>query len=307
MHMQRVFTLMQRVQLHMQKDFSHMQKVLSLMQKDQKQKQLDIVPIVKEVKRQQVAPILMRKVNIQSLCEAAHAEGTATIANGFSSHAEGNHTSTAHFAGSHIMGRFGTADESYSWFIANGTNETDHNIGAKWLAHNGEMYIEGASYNASGTDFAQMFETVDNTFIDVGYFVTFSSEEKIRIATSNDSFILGISSATPALIGNSGALSWQKRYKTDSFGKRQYVRTESQDIQPLLNTEWDPACKYIARKDRNEWLPVGLIGQMLVRDDGTCETHGYCRPNNDGIATKSESGFFVIKRTGDNQILILFR
>ncbi|MBU5223040.1 hypothetical protein KQH89_11220, partial [Vibrio cholerae] len=77
----------------------------------------------------------------------------------------------------------------------------------------------------------------------VGYFVTFSSEEKIRIATSNDSFILGISSATPALIGNSGALSWQKRYKTDSFGKRQYVRSESQDIQPLLNTEWDPACK----------------------------------------------------------------
>ncbi len=50
----------------------------------------------------------------------------------------------------------------------------------KWLAHNGEMYIEGASYNASGTDFAQMFETVDNTFIDVGYFVTFSSEEKFE-------------------------------------------------------------------------------------------------------------------------------
>lgn len=238
---------------------------------------------------------------------SSHSEGSETTAGGSYSHAEGNHTSTAHFAGSHIMGRFGTADESYSWFIANGTNETDHNIGAKWLAHNGEMYIEGASYNASGTDFAQMFETVDNTFIDVGYFVTFSSEEKIRIATSNDSFILGISSATPALIGNSGALSWQKRYKTDSFGKRQYVRTESQDIQPLLNAEWDPACKYIARKDRNEWLPVGLIGQMLVRDDGTCETHGYCRPNNDGIATKSESGFFVIKRTGDNQILILFR
>ena len=88
------------------------------------------------------------------------------------------HTSTAQFAGSHIMGRFGTAEESYSWFIANGTNDTDHNIGAKWLAHNGEMYIEGASYNASGTDFAQMFETEDNKPIDVGYFVTFSNEEK---------------------------------------------------------------------------------------------------------------------------------
>lgn len=242
-----------------------------------------------------------------ALGEAAHAEGTATIANGFSSHAEGHHTSTAHFAGSHIMGRFGTAEEAYSWFIANGANDTDHNIGAKWLAHNGEMYIEGASYNASGTDFAQMFETEGHKPIDVGYFVTFSSEEKIRIATSHDSFILGISSATPALIGNSGALSWQKRYKTDNFGKRQYVWTESEEIQPLLNTEWDPACKYVARKDRAEWLPVGLIGQMLVRDDGTCETHGYCRPNDNGIATKAESGFFVIKRTGENQILILFR
>ncbi|MGE7633414.1 hypothetical protein ACQKMZ_14110 [Bacillus paramycoides] len=49
------------------------------------------------------------------------------------------------------------------------------------------------------------------------------------------------------------------------------------------------------------------MGQMLVRDDGTCETHGYCRPNDDGIATKAESGFFVIKRTSENQILILFR
>ncbi|MEK5300430.1 peptidase G2 autoproteolytic cleavage domain-containing protein [Bacillus sp. FSL R10-2201] len=242
-----------------------------------------------------------------ALGEAAHAEGTATIANGFSSHAEGNHTSTANFAGSHIMGKFGTAEEAYSWFIANGTNDTDYNIGAKWLAHNGEMYIDGASYNAGGTDFAQMFEAADHSPIDIGYFITFSSEEKIRKATSNDTFILGISSATPALIGNSGALSWQKRYETDSFGKRQYTRTDTQEIRPLLNTEWDPACKYISRRDRTEWLPVGLIGQMLVRDDGTCEAHGYCRPNDDGIATKAESGFFVIKRTGENQILILFR
>ncbi|WP_302747108.1 peptidase G2 autoproteolytic cleavage domain-containing protein, partial [Bacillus sp. GbtcB14] len=77
----------------------------------------------------------------------------------------------------------------------------------------GEMYVDGASYNASGTDFAQMFESADNNLIEVGYYVTFSSEEKIRIATSNDSFILAISSATPALIGKSGTSSWQKRYK----------------------------------------------------------------------------------------------
>ncbi|MGQ0453530.1 peptidase G2 autoproteolytic cleavage domain-containing protein, partial [Bacillus sp. SS-TM] len=74
----------------------------------------------------------------------------------------------------------------------------------------------------------------------------------------------------------------------------------------VLNTEWDPTRKYVARKDRAEWLPVGLIGQMLVRDDGTCEAHGFCLPNDNGIATKAESGFFVIKRTGENQILSFF-
>ena len=46
---------------------------------------------------------------------------------------------------------------------------------------------------------------------------------------------------------------------------------------------------------------------MLVRDDGTCEAHGFCLPNDNGIATKAENGFFVIKRTGENQILILFQ
>ncbi|KFN02537.1 peptidase G2 [Bacillus clarus] len=243
-----------------------------------------------------------------ALGEAAHAEGTATIANGFSSHAEGIHTSTANFAGSHIMGRFGNAEEAYSWFIANGTNESAPSIGAKWLAHNGEMYIEGASYNASGTDYAQMFETADKKQIDVGYFVTFSTEEKIRKANASDSFILGVSSATPAIIGNSATLSWQKRYKTDAWGKRQYISDPyTNETQPLLNTEWNPSCKYISRRERTEWLPVGLIGQMLVRDDGTCEAHGYCRPNDEGIATKAENGFFVIRRTNTNQILILFR
>ena len=66
MHMQRGFTLMQRVQLHMQKGFLHAKGSFSHAE-GSKRKQLDIVPIVKEVKRQQVALILMRKVNIQSL------------------------------------------------------------------------------------------------------------------------------------------------------------------------------------------------------------------------------------------------
>lgn len=246
-----------------------------------------------------------------ALGDSAHAEGTATVADGFSSHAEGIHTSTASFAGTHIMGRFGSAEQPYSWFIANGTNQFMPGLGAKWLAHNGEMYIDGACYNASGTDYAQMFETVDRKTIDIGYFVTFDTEEKIRKANANDSFILGVSSATPLIIGNSAALSWNNRYVTDEWGQRKYtnlnVSAKTAETQPIINSAWDPNCKYTPRRERPEWLPVGLVGQILVRDDGTCETHGYCRPNDEGIATKTTDGYFVIKRNSPNQILILFR
>lgn len=31
--------------------------------------------------------------------------------------------------------------------------------------------------------------------------------------------------------------------------------------------------EYTSRTNRTEWVAVGLIGQVLVRDDGTCETH----------------------------------
>ncbi|SDJ20335.1 hypothetical protein SAMN05216352_1331, partial [Alteribacillus bidgolensis] len=41
------------------------------------------------------------------------------------------------------------------------------------------------------------------------------------------------------------------------------------------------------------------------RDDGTCEEQGYCWPNDNGIATKAEKGYFVLKRTGENQVLVL--
>ncbi|WP_353615552.1 hypothetical protein [Bacillus sp. FJAT-27264] len=33
------------------------------------------------------------------------------------------------------------------------------------------------------------------------------------------------------------------------------------------------------------------MGQIHVRDDGSCVTHGYCRPNADGVATTAEHGF----------------
>ncbi|MBX9976617.1 peptidase G2 autoproteolytic cleavage domain-containing protein, partial [Cytobacillus firmus] len=252
---------------------------------------------------------------------ASHAEGRGTTASGLASHTEGEGTSTAGFANSHIMGRFGDATEANSWFIGNGTSSIARGLGAKWLASNGQMFIDGAAYNTGGADFAEMFETVNGNSIDVGYFVTLE-EDKIRIATSSDHYILGISSATPSLIGNSAELSWHGRYLLDEWGRRTYhevkisavkdrdgneISPERLEIQPVMNPEWDPQREYIPRKKRPEWVPVGLIGKILIRDDGTCEVNGYCKPNDNGIATKVDQGYRVLKRTGANQILVLFK
>lgn len=251
---------------------------------------------------------------------SAHAEGLSTTASGPASHAEGEGTTTAGFQNAHILGHFGDAEEPHSWFIGNGTSNVARGLGAKWLASDGEMYIDGAAYNTGGADYAEMFETVDGNMIDVGYFVTVSEKDQIRIATSSDDFILGISSATPSLIGDSAGLSWHGSYVLDEWGRRTYHEVilpaikdqngnemipERSEIQPVINPGWDSQREYIPRKKRPEWVPVGLLGKILVRDDGTCETHGYCWPNDDGIATKSDKGYFVLKRTEPNQVLLL--
>lgn len=54
-------------------------------------------------------------------------------------------------------------------------------------------------------------------------------------------------------------------------------------------------------------MAVGLVGKLLVRDDGTCQVNGYCKSNDEGIATATTNGYRVMKRTGTNQIMILVR
>lgn len=48
-------------------------------------------------------------------------------------------------------------------------------------------------------------------------------------------------------------------------------------------------------------------GPILVTDNGTCEVNEYCQPNDEGIATRATDGFRVIKRTGENQVLVLIK
>lgn len=76
---------------------------------------------------------------------------------------------------------------------------------------------------------------------------------------------------------------------------------------PKLNPDYDPNQAYISRFDRAEWSPVGMLGVLSVYDDGSCEVNGYCKCNDNAIATKAESGYRVIKRVSKNIVRVVFR
>lgn len=230
---------------------------------------------------------------------ASHAEGSNTIANGAFSHTEGLNTSANFLTGVHVMGKFGAANDlDFSWYLANGISPDSPGIAAKIL-QNG-IGVADIGWFGGGADYAEMFETVDGKPIDVGYFVTLDGK-KIREANGKDDYILGVTSVNPAVLADSGELRWKNKYVTDEWGRVQY-----QDSQPVLNPDWDPTKEYVPRLKRPEWVPVGMIGKLLVRDDGSCQVNGYCVPNDEGIATASTIGYRVMERTGPNQVLILF-
>ena len=74
-----------------------------------------------------------------------------------------------------------------------------------------------------------------------------------------------------------------------------------------LNPDYDESIKYIPRSERPEWTVVGMLGMLRVRDDGSCKVGGYCKVNENGIATASESGYYVTKRFTDNIIEVFFK
>lgn len=119
----------------------------------------------------------------------------------------------------------------------------------------------------SSADYAEYFEWSDSNPSNedrVGYFVSLTSERKIQVSGTN---ILGIISATPGVIGNAPQ-EWPKKYLLDKWGRE--IIDETTGL-PKLNHEYDETQTYIPRSERREWSPVGMLGMLRVRDDGTCK------------------------------------
>ena len=164
-----------------------------------------------------------------------------------------------------------------------------------------------------------------------GYFVTFdTSSDKIRKATSSDNFILGAVSSNPAILGDSQSEGWKNKYVKDEWDQviyeRKYVDLKSLITansdnseayertsegfwceSPIISENYISDKEYVPREKRKEWSPVGLMGKLLVHSDGTCRVGDFCKSNDDGIATKSDTGYYVLEVRDNNIIKVLIK
>lgn len=219
------------------------------------------------------------------------------------------------------VGMWGTTGSAL--IIGNGgTDEVNGQSNAFRVDYSGDVYGK-AAFHSTGADYAEYFEWLDGNGENAdraGLFVTLDGD-KIRIADADDDYILGVVSAAPGVIGNDHADTWQGMWQTDVFGRvmthtvhhdavydgDKLVIEEGDAVEPIINPDYNPGEKYIPRGERPEWSAVGMMGQLVVIDDGTCKVNGCCKVADGGTATASDSGYRVIARLDDTHVKVLFR
>lgn len=272
--------------------------------------------------------------------QSAHAEGTGTLASASAAHAEGWYTTAdgrqAHATGDHtiahgtqtVVGKYnraiGSSGGDYagnSGLFMVGSGTSDSSRANCFRAVENKTY--GMEYTTSGADYAEMFEWKDGNPYEVdriGLFVTMDGP-KIRLANSNDDYILGIVSGNAAIVGDEGD-EWNSMHLRDIYGRFIYeeiyiepeyddeghmIREGRYETVMAINPDYDPSKEYIHRKDRPEWAMIGMLGKLVVIDDGTAVANGYVYPGQNGVATNSSSRtkFRVIERIDSTHIRVM--
>lgn len=271
----------------------------------------------------------------------SHAEGYMSAASGERSHAEGYNTKAqgkySHSAGYNTISNYsqtvvgmlnvskGTTD-SYtedSGYLIVGAGTTAGGIRANCFRAT-ESNTYGKTYNSSGADYAEMFEWKDGNKKNedrIGKFVTLDGD-KIKLATSQDDYILGVVSGNPSIIGDSHDDQWVGMFEKDIYGRPVYekvtipeekdeegniISPETINDQLKVSDKYKNDEEYIPRSKRPEWTAVGLLGKLICIDDGTAEINNYVKPNENAIATYSEekTKYRVMKRIDETHIQIM--
>lgn len=130
------------------------------------------------------------------------------------------------------------------------------------LMGDGTVFADGA-YNTPGADYAEYFESLDGESIEPGLpIVLISGKVRAAAPDEDESMIIGVSrpKAAHAIIGNH-PLNWHGKVLRDDYG----IPLLDESGSEILNPDYDPSQEYIERKDRDEWVLVGLLGQIPVQ------------------------------------------
>lgn len=208
---------------------------------------------------------------------------------------EGN-VMTANWCG--IFGKYGETDTNDRLVVSNGTDAQNLQK-TFYVTDTGDVW--GKAWHNTGSDIAEYFEWTDgnpNNEDRCGMLVSLQGD-KIKLANTND--IFGAISAKASVIGNDDNGVWRGKYKTDIYGRR--VKDEAGN--DVLSDEYDPKQKYIPRSQRQEWAVVGVLGRVIIRDNGKCVPDGYVTGRNGiGYPTLAETKALCLKRLDDNHILV---
>lgn len=271
----------------------------------------------------------------------SHAEGASTYANGYASHSTGYSTS-ANYRCQCVSGEWNKLDSTgvgdstsrgtYIEIVGNGT-ASNARSNARTLDWSGNEKVAG-TYSSGGADYAEMFEWDDGNHENEdrrGRFVTLNGD-KIALADGNSDYILGIVSGKPTVIGDAYDSQWKGMYLTDAFGDaiweeitvpahtreitKQNGERETITISPehnervmKLNPAFDAELPYQPRSERPEWCAVGMLGKLVVCDDGTAKVNGYVKPAAYGVATAAAERTIwrVMARKDENHVLVMAR
>ena len=169
-------------------------------------------------------------------------------------------------------------NENKLFVVGNGENDNNRND-ALIVYKSGEVYAD--VFTTIGSDYAELFEVFDNSIPIKEYeykFITLKGD-KVKIASNND-YILGVYSVNPSILGNK-----------------------------IFNNNND-------NNNNNKYIPVGLIGKLIVYDYGKCFIDGYCKVGLNGCAIPYNENedlynkiyhYRVIKRFDKDKIIIVFK
>jgi uncharacterized beta-barrel protein YwiB (DUF1934 family) len=165
---------------------------------------------------------------------------------------------------------------------------------------NGDAYNDG-TWITSGADYAEYFESKDGNAIAVGTTVKLDGDKIVACESGDTPIGVVRPKGCSTTIGNAAWGKWQGKYLVDDYSspvKEEYSVTkwieDTEDIQyqtdkipedvtvpddaivtsteedgsklmrKKLNPDWNDSEEYSPRSERDEWVIVGLLGQIPV-------------------------------------------